>query len=88
MGIPIFLLSFLEGDLSLFVSNTLLLILFATLALAASFLIMVPSGRLGKSEYQRPGVQEIKGFYGIGRGWFAGRLIYPDSADDFLCADT
>ena len=42
MGLPIFLLSFLGGYLSHFVSNILLLILFATLALAASFLIMIP----------------------------------------------
>jgi uncharacterized membrane protein YfcA len=42
MGIPIFLMSFIGGSLSHFVSNDLLLILFATLALSASFLIMVP----------------------------------------------
>ena len=42
MGIPIFLMSFLGGYLSHFVSNSLLMILFATLALAASILIMVP----------------------------------------------
>ena len=42
MGIPIFLMSFLGGYLSHFVTNELLLILFAALALSASFLIMVP----------------------------------------------
>ena len=42
MGIPIFLMSFLGGYLSHFVSNTLLLILFATLALAAAILIFIP----------------------------------------------
>jgi uncharacterized membrane protein YfcA len=42
MGIPIFLMSFLGGYLSHFVSNDLLLILFATLALSASSLILVP----------------------------------------------
>ena len=42
MGIPISLMSFIGGYLAHFVSNDLLLILFATLALSASFLIMVP----------------------------------------------
>lgn len=42
MGIPIFLMAFLGGYVSHFVSNTLLLVLFAALALAASLLILVP----------------------------------------------
>lgn len=58
MGIPSFLLSFLKGDLSHFVSNTLLLILFATLALAASFLIIVPVR--GDSENPNISVLEFK----------------------------
>jgi uncharacterized membrane protein YfcA len=55
MGIPIFLMSFLGGYLSHFVSNTLLLILFATLALAASFLIMVPV----RGDTENPDIQNL-----------------------------
>lgn len=60
MGIPIFLMSFLGGYVSHFVSNTLLLILFATLALSAAFLIMVPvrgdseNPDVAKLEFKKP----------------------------------
>ena len=56
MGIPIFLMSFLGGYLSRFVSNTLLLILFATLALAAAILIFIPV----KGDSESPDVNQLK----------------------------
>lgn len=42
MGAPIFLMSFLGGLFSDYVSNTLLLVLFATLALIAAALVLLP----------------------------------------------
>jgi uncharacterized membrane protein YfcA len=42
MGLPVFLMSFLGGYVSHLVSNGLLLVLFAALALVASILILVP----------------------------------------------
>jgi uncharacterized membrane protein YfcA len=42
MGIPILLLSFLGAYVSSFASNTMLLILFATMALVASILVLIP----------------------------------------------
>ena len=56
MGIPIFLMSFIGGYLSHFVSNTLLLILFATLALAASILIYIPV----KGDSENPDVNQLE----------------------------
>jgi hypothetical protein len=56
MGIPIFLMSFLGGYVSHFVSNTLLLILFATLALVASMLILVPV----KGDSETPDVNSLE----------------------------
>ena len=56
MGIPIFLMSFLGGYLSHFVSNTLLLVLFATLALSASFLIMMPV----KGDSENPDISKLQ----------------------------
>jgi uncharacterized membrane protein YfcA len=55
MGMPIFLMSFLGGYLSRFVSNTVLLILFATLALAASILIYVPV----KGDSEDPDIRQL-----------------------------
>jgi uncharacterized membrane protein YfcA len=56
MGIPIFLMSFLGGYLSNFVSNALLLIIFATLALAASILIFIPV----KGDSENPDVNQLE----------------------------
>ncbi len=56
MGIPIFLMSFLGGYFSYLVSNNLLLILFATLALAASILIFVPV----KGDSENPDINQLK----------------------------
>jgi uncharacterized membrane protein YfcA len=55
MGVPIFLMSFIGGYLSHFVSNVLLLILFATLALAASILIFIPV----KGDSENPDVNQL-----------------------------
>ena len=55
MGVPIFIMSFIGGYLSHFVSNTLLLILFATLALAASMLIFIPV----KGDSENPDVNQL-----------------------------
>jgi len=55
MGVPIFLMSFIGGYLSHFVSNALLLILFATLALAASILIFIPV----KGDSENPDVNQL-----------------------------
>ena len=56
MGVPIFLMSFLGGYLSYLISNTVLLIIFATLALAASILIFVPV----KGDSENPDVNQLK----------------------------
>ena len=56
MGIPIFVMSFLGGYVSGFVSNDLLLILFAALALSASFLILVPV----RGDSERPDVNSLE----------------------------
>jgi uncharacterized membrane protein YfcA len=63
MGIPIFLMSFLGGYLSSLVSNTLLLMLFASLALAASVLILLPVR--GDSENPDINSLEFKSFRAI-----------------------
>ncbi|MDX2433328.1 MAG: sulfite exporter TauE/SafE family protein [Desulfobacterales bacterium] len=56
MGIPIFLMSFIGGYLSNLVSNALLLILFATLALAAAILIFISV----KGDSENPDVHQLK----------------------------
>jgi len=56
MGIPIFLMSFLGGWLSHLVSNTLLLVLFATLAMAAAVLILVPV----KGDSENPDINSLE----------------------------
>ena len=56
MGMPIFLLSFLGGYVSQYVSNSLLLTLFAALALAASLLILVPV----KGDSENPDISTLE----------------------------
>ena len=56
MGVPIFLMSFIGGYLSHLVSNALLLILFASLALAAAILIFVSV----KGDSENPDVNQLK----------------------------
>ena len=56
MGIPIFLMSFIGGYLSTLVSNALLLILFATLALAAAILIFISV----KGDSENPDVHQLE----------------------------
>jgi uncharacterized membrane protein YfcA len=56
MGISIFVMSFIGGYLSHFVSNALLLILFAALALAASVLIFIPV----KGDSENPDVNQLE----------------------------
>ncbi len=55
MGLPIFLFSFLGGYASSFVSNDLLLLLFAALALAASILILIPV----KGDSENPDINNL-----------------------------
>lgn len=55
MGLPIFLMSFLGGYLSHLVSNALLLVIFASLALAASILILIPV----KGDSENPDVNNL-----------------------------
>ena len=56
MGIPILLVSFLGAYVSSFVSNTLLLVLFATMALIASILILIPV----KGDSETPDVNSLE----------------------------
>lgn len=55
MGVPIFIASFIGGLLSRFVSNTFLLVIFASLALLASFLIFIPV----KGDSENPDVAQL-----------------------------
>jgi len=56
MGIPVFVMSFLGGYLSGYVSNSLLLIIFASLAFAAAILILIPV----KGDSEAPDVVNLK----------------------------